>query len=298
MQYQTPTNKSELLSTIKEIYHYYRVQRIEAPQIELVTLDLPTLNFNEKTEEELIEEAKKLISASHQREKNKSIEETKEKLASLEILIASANQATQSLIDKITELYTQSQEKIREEGTVKGFATSNAVLDKISQLEEEKNQKITDAIEKNHQQVALYESQKAELNIKLTSLDEYFILLFEKEVEAKVIELKTEQLKRREEVDKYNNTISEKNLNSQNNILKAQANLDLRYKEIIIPEPSKDALVDMGYYDDVIGCINSYYLSIDAREAYQDLLNDKTLLICLDHYYQDLLYAYKLRANV
>ena len=102
MQYQTPTNKSELLSTIKEIYHYYRVQRIEAPQIELVTLDLPTLNFNEKTEEELIEEAKKLISASHQREKNKSIEETKEKLASLEILIASANQATQSLIDKIT----------------------------------------------------------------------------------------------------------------------------------------------------------------------------------------------------
>ncbi len=298
MQYEIPTSKSELLITLKEIYHYYRIQRIEAPKINLKTLALPKLSFVAKSEEELTEEAKTLISASHQREKNKSIEEINEKLASLEILIVSANQTTQSLIEKITELYTTSQEKIREEGTVKGFATSNAVLDKISQLEEEKNQKITDAIEKNHQQIATYESQKAELNVRLTALDEYFSSLFDKDVQAKVLELNEEQLKYRDEINKYNNTVSEKNLNSQNNVLKAQANLDLRYKEIIIPEPSKDTLVDMGYYDDVIGCVNSYYLNIDAVEAYQDLLNDKTLLICLDHYYQDLLYAYKLRANV
>lgn len=298
MQYETPTNKSQLLTTLKEIYHFYRVQRIEAPKINLKTLAIPKLAFDEKSVEELTEQAQTLILASHQREKNKSTEEIKEKLASLEILIASANQTTQSLIEKITELYTVSQEKIREEGTIKGFATSNVVLDKISQLEEEKNQKITEAIEKNHQQVADYESQKAELNVRLTALDEYFSSLFDKEVQAKVIELNEAQLKYRDEINKYNNTVSEKLLNSQNNVLKAQANLDARYKEIIIPEPSKDMLVDMGYYDDVIGCINSYYSTISAREAYQDLLNDKTLMICLDHYYQDLLYAYKLKASV
>lgn len=298
MQYQIPTSKSELITTLKEIYNYYRVQRIEAPKINLEKLIIPKLSFYEKSIEELTEEAQTLISASHQREKNKSIEEINEKLASLEILIASANQTTQSLIEKITELYSGSQEKIREEGTIKGFATSNVVLDKISQLEEEKNQKITEAIEKNHQQIANYESQKAELNVRLTALDEYFSSLFNKEVQAKVIELNEAQLKYRDEINKYNNTVSEKMLNSQNNVLKAQANLDVRYKEIIIPEPSKDTLVDMGYYDDVIGCINSYYSTINARDAYQDLLNDKTLLICLDDYYQDLLYAYKLKANV
>lgn len=298
MQYETPTTKSELITTLKEIYHFYRIQRIEAPKVNLQALVLPKLSFVEKSEEELIEQATILISASQQREKNKTVQEINEKLASLEILIASANQTTQSLIEKITELYTTSQEKIREEGTIKGFATSNAVLDKISQLEEEKNQKITEAIENNHNQIANYESQKAELNVRLTAIDEYFSSLFDKEVQAKVIELNEEQLKYRDEINKYNNTISEKNLNSKNNILKAQASLDLRYKEIIIPDPSKDMLVDMGYYDDVIGCINSYYSTISAREAYQDLLNDKTLMICLDHYYQDLLYAYKLKANV
>ena len=298
MQYETPTTKSELITTLKEIYHFYRIQRIEAPKVNLQALVLPKLSFVEKSEEELIEQATILISASQQREKNKTVQEINEKLASLEILIASANQTTQSLIEKITELYTTSQEKIREEGTIKGFATSNAVLDKISQLEEEKNQKITEAIENNHNQIANYESQKAELNVRLTAIDEYFSSLFDKEVQAKVIELNEEQLKYRDEINKYNNTISEKNLNSKNNILKAQASLDLRYKEIIIPDPSKDMLVDMGYYDDVIGCINSYYSTISAREAYQDLLNDKTLMICLDHYYQDLLYAYKLKASV
>ena len=298
MQYETPTTKSELITTLKEIYHFYRIQRIEAPKVNLQALVLPKLSFVEKSEEELIEQATILISASQQREKNKTVQEINEKLASLEILIASANQTTQSLIEKITELYTTSQEKIREEGTIKGFVTSNAVLDKISQLEEEKNQKITEAIENNHNQIANYESQKAELNVRLTAIDEYFSSLFDKEVQAKVLELNEAQLKYRDEINKYNNTISEKNLNSKINILKAQASLDLRYKEIIIPDPSKDMLVDMGYYDDVIGCINSYYSTISAREAYQDLLNDKTLMICLDHYYQDLLYAYKLKANV
>ena len=298
MQYQTPTSKSELITTLKEIYHFYRIQRIEAPEVNLIALELPELAFDEKSEEELIEQAQTLISASHQREKNKSVEEINEKLASLEILIASANQTTQTLIEKITELYTASQEKIREEGTIKGFATSNAVLDKISQLEEEKNQKITEAIEKNQQQIATYESQKAELTVRLTTIDEYFSSLFDKEVQAKVLELNEAQLKYRDEINKYNNTVTEKNLNSKNNILKAQASLDLRYKEIIIPDPSKDTLVSLGYYDDVIGCINSYYSTINAVDAYRDLLNDETLMICLDHYYQDLLYAYKLRANV
>ena len=135
MQYETPTTKSELITTLKEIYHFYRIQRIEAPKVNLQALVLPKLSFVEKSEEELIEQATILISASQQREKNKTVQEINEKLASLEILIASANQTTQSLIEKITELYTTSQEKIREEGTIKGFATSNAVLDKISQLE-------------------------------------------------------------------------------------------------------------------------------------------------------------------
>ena len=115
MQYQTPTNKGELLTTLKEIYHYYRVQRIEAPKINLKTLEIPKLAFDEKSVEELTEQAQTLILATHQREKNKSTEEIKEKLASLDILIASANQTTQSLIEKITELYTASQEKIRDE---------------------------------------------------------------------------------------------------------------------------------------------------------------------------------------
>lgn len=297
MEFQTPTNKTQLLSTLKEIFHYYRIKREEPEEVKLKPLILPTLAFSEKTEEELKEEAKKLVAASHQREKNKSKEEINEKLASLEIKIASANENTQNLIEKISELYLESQEKIREEGTVKGFATSNAVLDKISLLEEEKNQKITNAIEKNQQNIASLESQKAELIVRLSTLDEYFNSLYEKEVESKVIELNKEQLKHREEINKYNNAVSEKMQNSQNSVINAQATLMLKYKEISIPELSKDTLVDIGYYDDIIDCINSYYSLLNPQMAYQDMLNEKALMVYLDDYYQDLLYAYKIKAN-
>ena len=298
MEFQRPTNKTQLTSTLKEIYHYYRVQRTEMGEVNLKPLALPILDFVEKTQEQLTEEASVLVSASHQREKNKSQEEIKEKLASVDILIASANENTQSLINKIEELYYQSQEKIREEGVVKGFATSNVVLDKISRLEEEKNQKITDVIQKNQQTLATLESQKAELTVRLSSIDDYFSSLFEKEVNAKVLELHKEQLKHREDINKYNNSISEKIQNSKNSVINAQATLMIKYKEISIPELSKDTLVDMGYYDDVIDCINSYYELLDPEVAYQDLLNDRALMVYLDDYYDDLVYAYKLKANL
>ena len=298
MQFQTPTTKSEMLATLKEIFHYYRIERQKPEEVTLKPLELPTLNFYEKTEEELTEEARKLVASSHQREKNKSKEEINEKLASVNILIASNNQNTQNLVEKITELYVKSQEKIREEGTIKGFATSNAVLDKISLLEEEKNKKITEAIEKNQQNFAALESQKAELNVRLLALDDFFDTLFEKEVQAKVIELTKEQLKHRENINKYNNSISEKMQNSHNNVLNAQASLELKYLELKMPELSQDTLMELGYYDDVIDCVNGYYSKIGAVQAYEDLLNERSLMVYLDDYYQDLLYAYKLKAKV
>ena len=73
---------------------------------------------------------------------------------------------------------------------------------------------------------------------------------------------------------KYNTSLEEKEMRSKNSNLSANASLTLKYLEIRSKSFSKEDLVNIGYYEQVIKCVCAYYNTItDKIVAYQNLLH-------------------------
>ena len=61
---------------------------------------------------------------------------------------------------------------------------------------------------------------------------------------------------------------------------------------------TKDQLVEMGYYKDVITCVSGYYDRLSALSAYQDITNETGLITYLDDFYESVVYMYRVRAGL
>ena len=110
--------------------------------------------------------------------------------------------------------------------------------------------------------------------------------------------IKDEYEKLKKDVFKYNNSLEEKEQRYLNSIKESKASLRLRFLYISAGEYTKDQLVEMGYYTDVIRCVRGYYDTLPAVDAYRDMVAEHKLAIYLDDYYQNVVYAYKLNANL
>ena len=77
-----------------------------------------------------------------------------------------------------------------------------------------------------------------------------------------------------------------------------KASLYLRFLDISSGEYTKDQLVEMGYYTDVIRCIRGYYDTLPVEDAYRDMFAEDKLAIYLEDYYQEIMYIYKLHAGI
>ncbi len=147
--------------------------------------------------------------------------------------------------------------------------------------------------------------KSTELNAKITALnqslsaieDEYYAIQSAR-VTAKVEELKDARDVIEREVFTYNNGVEEREQKHASTLIRANANLKLKYMEITMGEYSKDELVDMGYYDDVVECVTAYYDTLDPIVAYNDIKGESKLTIYLDDYYQNVVYMYATRAGV
>ena len=135
------------------------------------------------------------------------------------------------------------------------------------------------------------------LSVAIDNADTYFESLFAKQLETKIQELKDEREEYRREVFKYNNSVNEKEVRYTNTIAQVSANLELKYVQIKANELSKDELIEMGYYEEVVLCVANYFDKMPPADAYSQLLSQKKLKIYLDGYYQDVMYRYKLRAE-
>ena len=72
----------------------------------------------------------------------------------------------------------------------------------------------------------------------------------------------------------------------------------IRYLDVSAGEFTKDQLVDMGYYEDVIRCVCGYYDTLQPSVAYRDILDEGKLAIYLDDYYESIIYLYKSAAGM
>lgn len=298
MEFVIPTNREDMFTILEELFHYYRITRPVYSGVQLKELELPRLEFSLSTSKELENRAKLLVKPAQEREISERRSLINEQINKLNLKKASVQQDYADFISKTETLYEESKKKVEQQAFKNGIISSGMLIEKIAMLELEKNDKIIEIEQKCSQEAR---SLEAELEVQNKLLDEcaaYFFTAHYCDVEKKMEELKLDELKVERDVFKYNNGLDEKEQRYKNTIAQINANLELKFLSISTGEYTKDQLVEMGYYKDVLHCVCGYYNTLPALTAYQDVSNDTRLPIFLDHYYQDILYMYQIKAGL
>lgn len=295
MQFTLPTTKKEMYEVLAQIYSYYRIAREGFTEAVLKPLELDDMSFTELTSAQLEEKAAMLVKATHEREILALKKSVKEKIAALESKKEAVLKNAETLKEQINATYAASEEKTEKQAVKSGFAHSNVIIDKIAELEAKKNAALSAAEADKNAQVADIDAEISAQNAALIAADEYYDGVHESETKAKAAELKEEQDKIAREVFKYNNSLTEKIQRYDNYINVTIKTLRLRYMEVKTTSYTKEQLVDMGYYTDVMDCVCAYYDLLSAEDAFQDITSETKLIAYLDDYYQNVLYMYKMR---
>ncbi len=299
MAYQTPTSVTQMHQILRQIYFDYRLRIDAYEDAGLKDIVLERIQFNAKTDEELLSMARELVTPWYDQEYDKDKKSVETKIQALMEKKENLSYDTEKKKTALTEEVAKSKEEIKKEAIKKGYVNSDVMLSKIAKLEEYRLNKMEQIDVDANQTISSIEEEISSLQITLDALRENLNEYFENKVNAKFIELKEEQDKEEREVFKYNNSIDEKEKRSKNANISANASLKLRYLEIRSQSYSKEELVDMGYYEDVIACVRGYYDSFsNAYDAYNEFVAENKIMLYLEDYYGNLLSLYKARAGL
>ncbi len=296
MQFNLPTTKEQMYQILNDLFYYYRVQREGFEEVDLIELNLARLEYTEKTEQELIERATTLLTAQNEREKKNYQNQIDAKIVELNKKIVLLEENAVKEIENINLMYKESIEKVKNQATKAGLINTSIVADKTAILEEGKNQKITLLSQEKDQKVSEILAEIESLTLQKQNAEEYFSQIYQKEIDAKVLELKDKEEQKKMEVFKYNNSLDEKEQRYANTIKESKCSLKLRFLDISSGEYTKDQLIDMGYYNDVMRCVAGYYDTLEPLLAYQDMLDEKKLCIYLEDFYETFVHSYRFNA--
>lgn len=296
MEFATPTTKAELHSTLKEIFYYYRHQRVTVEIEDLKTLDLERLPYQEKTDQQLLENATTCLLDQHTREIENKKAELSDEIYKLNAQLSVELVKKEKLISLANENYNNSVKLANDNATKKGTYFSDLLLEKLDTLQKEKNTLIVQAEEQYLVEEGKILAQINLLQQKLDNVETEYQAFHEKEILAKADELKLKQEAIAREVFKYNNSLDEKEQRYQNSLLQIMANLKLKLLDIQQKELTKEQLVELGYYAAVITCVRSYYNTLEPITAYNELKRDSEAVLYLDHYYENILYEFYIAA--
>lgn len=286
-----------MFSTLQDIFYYYRIRREAWEDVELQPLKLNRLEFNRSTQEEILERAEKLVCADVSQKKHQSVQQLILAKTELTCKTVSLAQQIQETENAIIALYDKQVEELKKQLSKLGTANSTIESSEINKIRSKQNQEISKARQEHGEKVAQLQSEIEALENKIVQTEEFYASLLVQEIERKALEITAEENKKMEEIERYNNSIDEKELKHANDILVKQANLELKYRELSQEFFSKDQLIEMGYYKDVMQCICAYYNTLEPIRAYQDFMNETRVVIYLEDYYTDILYMYRAKAG-
>ena len=298
MDFNLPTTQAQMHEVLVELFNHYRVRKQGYEEIVLQELSLPRLEMKVESDADLMDRAENLLKADHVREITKYQNELTSKLTGLQEKVELLEKSHAEEIENVTNLYNQSIEKVQNQVVKAGLINSTIVVDKTALLEDSKNQKIADLTGAKNEKVASLLAEIEQINGLLSTSEEYFSAIHQNEIDKKFIELCAEREKNKIEIFKYNNGLDEKEQRVANSIKQTASSLHLRFLEIKAAEYTKDQLVEMGYFKDVIACVSAYYDTLEPLTAYQNFLANKELMTYLDFYYEQVALYYKLRAGL
>jgi len=298
MEFNLPTTKAQMYSILNDLYYYYRIRREGFEEVNLQPLELTRLVFNPKTVNEINSIAETMIESEHQRELMKYRKDLERELYEIDVKLANADSNYQIEIDSIEQLFEQSVKKIQAQARKAGLFSSNIVIDKTAQLESDKNLKIASVLAKKNNTVAELTAKQQYLTVQLQNADADYESLYEFDKAKKVEELLDAQSALTREVFIYNNGLDEKEQRYENTIKQTKASLEIRFLDVTSGEFTKEQLVEMGYYEDVMRCVSGYYDTLAPADAYRSIFQEKKLAIYLDDYYESMVYLYKTNSGI
>lgn len=298
MEFNLPTTKEEMYATLTELFHYYRYQKSNFELVEQLSLKLDKIDYTVPDNETLRARAETLLDAEEEKEILALKKDINERIAKVNSQITSTTQNYEKLEENAKTLFEQSQVKLREQAVKNGLINTSAYLDKLTSLEKDKNEKLISISTQKDNALSELNATLAMLEESLANADTYYSSLHEKRILAKVDELNEKAETTAREIFKYNNTLEIQMQTHENTIKRSNMSLYLKWMEANMVELTKDQLIDLGYYDDVVRCVCGYYDRMEPLNAYNDYNKERRLAIYLEDYYSNVAYMYGLRAGV
>lgn len=297
MVFPTPTTQAEMYETLKDIFYYYRIRREEDTGVTLTVLSLTRMTYTPPTDQQRRTQAETALKSSQEERLIAYKKKLSDEIAALnaEITATAANKET--LKTKARESYAAASDKAERDAIKRGIAESSAALDRIADIATALAAELAEIDAAAAAKTAAAQARITALTADLNGAEDYFEDVFEYEILAKIDELKQKEEETAREVFKYNNSLDEKEQRSANSVATAMRQMQLKYLDVNSDFFSKDELIEMGYYNDVIDCVCAYYDTLSALTAYQTLAHDRKAAVYLDDYYANVVLMYKTLAN-
>ncbi len=298
MEFTLPSTKTEMYNTLKEIFHYYRIRRENLQDVTIENINLTRMQSTVEDENVLYQIAEKLVAPSQEKEKKEYLADLNEQLIKIDAKLQVLDDDYNQNVIMINELYNENIKNIEKQAQKNGMSNTSIVIEKRFRLEEEKSDKLIELKNKLNSAKIELNASKTAIQTRIEQVESYFQDRFEKEKIAKQVELIQEQKKTEREIFKYNNGLDEKEQRFQKTIEQYNFTAKLRYLEIQSKELSRDELVEAGYFTDVVDCVCGYFDRLDPFTAYQEIVEERKLIIYLEEFYDGVVYTYKLLAGV
>ena len=295
MSFSQPTTKEEMYNILKDIFYYYRIKREPVDGVKLEQIQLERLEYSPMTHNELILFAKQELTPKHTQERQELIDKIELQHSTAIKTLAELPSIKDSKINAVNSAYAKSVEELQNQAVKNGIMGSSIYFDKLTELEENKNDKLLEieseflskSLELNNQ-IDKYTQDIEQANAFRDTIEQ-------QQITAKINQLELEQEEKVREVFKYNNSLDEKEQRYANTIKQINASLLLKFMSIRQGEFTKDELVEMGYYKDVIDCVCAYYDTLEPLEAAKGITADREVCVYLDDYYESVVYMYTQR---
>lgn len=298
MNFTLPETQEQMYSSLQTIFNFYRVQRAQPFSITLPAISLPRIPVTQMTDSQLNDVAEILINAEHEEFLAKKRESVQEKIREYTEMLNAF--PTQKEVDeqKIIDSYNLSRQKIVNTSIKNGLANTSVELSKLAELEENKNKKIIELTEKYTEKETLYNAKIASLTTTLNDLQNRYENYYNMKKIQKIQELKDKEEQNIIELKKYNCSLEEKEKRYVNYVTLTKANLKLRQTEINSTPLTKEDLINLGYYEDVMKCVCYYYDKFSPVNAYQLIARDVKVIQYLDDFYAQVLRLYEARIDL
>ncbi len=296
MDFDIPVTKTQMFDVLSDIFMYYRIKRTYYEGVTLENLSLTRLELQMPTETELKERAGFNVYAELVKNELEYADEIKKSVEELQAKLIAVESAEKLAVSEVEEKYRAAIVSVNVAAVNGQEEKSDAYFVKVAEIEKTRAKEIADLNADYGREKKVLTEEIAALTEKLNETAKIFEDIKEQKIQSEYLELKEKAEDRANEIIKYNNNLEEKELKYRNAVKQAQASLELKFLSIRSENLSKDELVELGYYNDVLDCVCGFYDTLSPKTAYNDILNENRLMLYLEDYYQQIVYLYQTRA--